>query len=100
MNNDPEHINVEFHSHANQLFFSHLKDFQAAVATCNRKSEEYLYQQIREKYLIALRQRMEVIARDLIYKHRSNQQLKQIDQNLNLFINDYVHRFITKIEAF
>ena len=98
--NDLEHINVEFHTQASKLFFSHLTDFQAAVSAFDRKTEEYFYQQVREKYIKALRQRMEVIARDLLYKHRSNQHLNGIHQNLNLFINDYVHQFITKISAY
>ena len=99
MNIDPEHISIEFHARANDLFFSYLRDFKTAVQPVDRARHEYLFQQQREKYVQALHQQLELVARELLRKYQDHRQLNTISQQLSKYINEYQEQFIQHIRA-
>lgn len=100
MANDPEQVSIEFHDKANQVFFNQVNEFQTATATTNRSREEYVYQQIREQHIKTLRQKLEGVAKELLTTHSRSKQSNEMARNLTQFVNDYVHRFIRKIDAY
>src|SRR5215211_5269593 len=96
--NDREYISVEFHNRAKNTFFSLYMDFQSSVTGVNRRKSEYLFQQLKEKYVHTLKQELEMIAKEIMKKSPDPNQTGEVDQNLNHFINDYLHRFVQKIK--
>ena len=99
MNDNLEHISIEFHNRAHKIFFSIYQDFERASKNIDRKKEEYRFQQLRQKYVNTLHQQMEIISKDLLQKNQDHPQVKQLDQNLNHFTKNYQHEFIQKIRA-
>ena len=99
MNDNLEHISIEFHNRANALFFSTYQDFERASKNIDRKKEEYRFQQLRQQYVNTLQQQMELISKELLRKFQDHPQSNQLDQNLNHFTKNYQHEFIQKIMA-
>ena len=95
---ETEYINIAFHSKASDLFFSLYEKFQSSIKTIDREKEEYIFQQMRERYVRTLQQQLEMAAKDIIKNNQGHKQLNQVDQNLNLFIKEYLHRFVQKIK--
>lgn len=97
MSTNLEHIHVDFHNRANDLFFSLFRQFQAAIEKINRKKEEYFFQQTREQYINTLQQQLELIAKNILQNNQQHKEINQLDQNLQHFIKEYLHRFVQKI---
>ncbi len=99
MENDVEHIYVEFHNRARELFFSLFKKFNSSIEGVNRDRDEFIFRKQREQYITHLEQELKEIARDIITKHRQSQNLGLLSQNLQQYTADYLHQFIQKIKA-
>jgi hypothetical protein len=97
MSADIEQINIEFHNRANTQFFFACNNFQTAIKTIDRVKEEFLYQQIREKHIKTLQQQLTMLAKEIIKTNQDHKQLNQVDQNLQHFLKEYLHRFVQKV---
>jgi hypothetical protein len=96
MTDDNEQIQVEFHRKANAIFFDLLKNFELAVQGLDRQTEEYKFQQVKEAYNHSLKQQLENCATQLMQEHRQNRQGKDLSQNLQHHIMEYMHLFVQK----
>ena len=99
MNNDNEHIHVEFHDKARAIFFSLLKDFESSVENLIRKKQEYQFQELKNKYVNTLKRQLESCATVLFEKHRHLKKSNELNQNLQSFIKDYLHLFVQKTRS-
>jgi hypothetical protein len=99
MNTGAEHMSVEFHSRATDLFFALFRDFQLAIKKVDRRHDEYLFHQLQERYVKTCQQQMEIIAREILNNHRDHPGVNQADQNMKHFIQDYLHQFVQKIKS-
>jgi uncharacterized protein YbgA (DUF1722 family) len=93
-----EHVSIEFHDKARKIFFALFRDFNAAIDNVDRRRDEYMFRDHREKYVNRLQQQLREMATDLINKHHSIHNVGQLSQNLNHYIADYLHQFITKVK--
>jgi hypothetical protein len=97
MQSDGEYIHIEFHNKARDVYFSLIKDFQFSSATIDRSTEEYLYRPLREKYVSTLKQKLELIAGDILKTNQAQEKIPEINQSFHRFINDYLHQFVQKL---
>jgi ABC-type Fe3+-citrate transport system substrate-binding protein len=100
MQSDNEQLHVEFHNRANAIFFRLLNSFEAAVKDINRKKEERKFMQQKETHINALKQQLESCAGELIIEHPQNRSQRELNQNLQHFITQYLHQFVQKIRTF
>jgi hypothetical protein len=96
MESDNEQVHVAFHNMANDIFFQQVDSFNTTVKDVSRKEEEYRFQQAKEEHINTLKQKLETCASALLQKHRHNRQGQLLDQNLQLFIKQYLHLFVQK----
>lgn len=96
---DNEQIHVEFHNKARDIFFSLLRNFELSAKKLNRKEQEYQFQELKNKYVHTLKQQLESCASSLISEHRKSGQLQELNQSLQYFIKDYLHRFVQKTRS-
>ena len=99
MNNDNEHIHVEFHNKARTIFFSLLRDFESSVENLNRRKQEYQFQELKNKYINTLKHQLESCATVLFEKHCNLKKSNELNQNLQSFIKDYLHLFVQKTRS-
>jgi len=99
MDADSEHLSIEFHNRARNLFFSHFRDFNIAIEQVDRRKDERTFLQQQEKYLSSLQQQLQLIAQEIINKNHSCRNIGQLSQKLNYFISDYMHQFVMKVNA-
>jgi hypothetical protein len=99
MEADLEHLSVEFHDRARCLFVSEFREFNATVELLDRRKDEQVFLQQREKYTTDLQQQLQKIAKEILSRNQSHRNIGQLSQNLHSFISDYLHRFARKIEA-
>ena len=97
MQTDNERLYVQFHDKANSIFFAQLNNFELAVKTINRKTEEYKFQLVGETYVHMLKQQLEEAAIRIMQEHPHNRKEKELSQNLQEFIRQYLHRFVQAI---
>jgi uncharacterized protein involved in exopolysaccharide biosynthesis len=97
MNNDQEQMQFEFRGHASSLFFTLYHGFETAVSNVSRRNDEFRFQQLKKQYAATMEQELQTIAKDVLAKHRNEQQVNQMDQMFGQFIKDYLHRFIQKV---
>jgi hypothetical protein len=97
MTNSNEQMQIEFHNSANALFISVYKAFEKSVANVSRRNEEYKFQQLKKQYAATLEQELHAVAKNVLAKHRNEKQVNELDQMFHQFINDYLHRFIQKV---
>jgi hypothetical protein len=95
-----EHINSEFQAKANNVANYLLKDFELAVNRVDRRNDEYLFQQLKNKYVNTLKQRLEMLATQLVQDNQANQRITDIDQHLNVLIKTQLHQFVQRIKDF
>ena len=98
MSTETAYLNIAFHNKASELFFSLYEKFQSATQAIDREKEEYHFQQLKEKYIKTLQQELEAVARQIINTNHDHKELNLVDQKLNFFIKDYLHRFVQKIK--
>jgi hypothetical protein len=98
MQNDADHINIEFHSKAKQAFFQFIEQFQSSVKNIDRTNHEYQFQQLKEKFANSFKQQLEIIAGQLIKSSSDLKNINEVNQNLQRFINNYLHEFVQKIK--
>ncbi|HEY0356267.1 MAG TPA: hypothetical protein VGC29_08690 [Flavisolibacter sp.] len=91
---DNEQVNVEFHNQAKEIFLSILNEFRQSVSSTSRTHNEYLFQQLKEQHVKTFKQRLEMIANQLIRKHQHSHELNRLNQNFGQFIKDYLHQFV------
>lgn len=96
MQNDNEQILVEFHSNASAIFFALLEQFELTVKGLNRQTEEYKFQQVKEAHIHSLKQQLENRAMRLLAEHRHNREGEVLSQNLQHYIQEYLHLFVQK----
>jgi hypothetical protein len=97
MNNSDEQMQIEFHNRANAVYFSINKAFETAITSISRRNEEYKFQQLKKQFVVTLEQELQMTAKDILEKYKNVQRLNEIDQMFHKFINDYLHRFVQKI---
>lgn len=100
MQSDNEQLHVEFHNRANAIFFRLLDNFEASVKGVNRRAEEYLFAEQKDKYITILKQQLETCAGELMLEHPHNKKQRELDQNLQHFIQQYLHQFVQKTRDF
>ena len=100
MQRDNEQLHVEFHNRANAIFFRLLDNFEAAVKEINRSKAEHLFVALKDKYINTLKQQLECCAEDLMSVHPQNRKQRELNQNLQHFINEYLHLFVQKTRDF
>lgn len=96
MKDDNEQIQVQFHSKANPVFFSQLTSFDQAVKDLDRQLEEYRFQQIKDAHIHSLKQELETCALQLLQQHTANEKGRELSQNLQHHIQQYLHLFVQK----
>lgn len=94
--NDNEHIHIEFHNKAREIFFSIVQAFESSVKKVNRRKEEYEFQQLKNKYANTLKQELEACAQELMKQHQHAREMNELNLGLQRFIHDYLHLFIQK----
>lgn len=99
MKEDIENICVEFHNRAREVFFSLFQEFNASIDGVSRRQEEYQFRWQREQYVNKLQQQLEVLARELLQRNEALKNRDLLSQNLQHFIQDYIHQFIQKVKA-
>jgi hypothetical protein len=99
MHNDTDHITIEFHNQAKGVFFNLINEFQSSVKNINRKTEEYLFQQSKEKFVHTLKQQLEIIASKILKENNDHENINEINKTLQRFINNYLHQFVQKVRA-
>ena len=93
-----EHLTIEFHDKARNIFFALFRDFSAAIDKVDRRRDEHLFRDQREKYVTRLQQQLREMASGLIERNHSVKNVGQLSQNLNHHIAEYVHQFVTKVK--
>jgi len=71
--------------------------FKNASSSLSRRTEEFRFQQLKKLYFATLEQELQLIAKDILGKYRDEKQIKGVDPMFHQFINDYLHRFIQKV---
>jgi TRAP-type mannitol/chloroaromatic compound transport system substrate-binding protein len=97
MSNVINEMQIEFHDKANSRFVSVYSGFEKAVSNVSRRNEEFRFQQLKKQYATILEQDLQMTAKDILVKYRNQRQVKEMDQLLNQFIKDYLHRFVQKV---
>jgi hypothetical protein len=97
MSNDKEQMQVEFHNRANEMLFSIYHAFESSIANVSRRSAEFKFQQLKKQYATTLEQELHAIARGILVRHKDERQLKELDPMFHHFIQEYLHRFIQKV---
>jgi len=97
--NSNEQMQVEFHNKGKEIFFSVYHNFENNISKLNRKTNEYKFQELKKQYALTLKEELEKIAKAVLLKHKHEKQSREIDQMFHQFINDYLHRFIQKVNA-
>lgn len=97
MRNETEQMQVKFHNKAREIFFPLLNDFDAAIIGLDRKREEYRFQQMKNEYSSTLKNRLELLAQDILQSYKNEQRSTEINQLFQQLIRDYLHRFVQKI---
>jgi hypothetical protein len=92
-----EQIQIEFHNEAGVRFFSIYHAFENAVSNISRRNEEHQFQQLKKQYAATMEQELQVMAKKILSKYRDEMQVKAVNQMLNGFIRNYLHRFIQKV---
>lgn len=90
-------IQTAFHNKANETFFALYNAFENAVSNISRRKNEYRFQELKKQYALTLEKELQVVARDVLSIYQGEKQAKGLDQMMNQFIRDYLHRFIQKI---
>jgi hypothetical protein len=88
---------VDFHNRANHSFCSVEKDFLGASEKLNRQEEEYRFQQLKKDYVNELKHQLEMSAQEILNKNRLT---REAGLEFNDFINEYLYRFVQKINAY
>lgn len=94
MENENRDIQVAFHKKANNIFIHVLRDFESAAGNINRKTEEYRFNQLKEQHVNTFKQQLEVAAGALLEQHQYDEQVREVSQNLQQIIKDYLHQFV------
>lgn len=97
MSSTTNQIQQEFHDKASKAFFSMLRDFEDASSKIDRDKNEYLFQQLKNQYMLSLEKELQNIGHTVLNKFQVSSQAHAIDPVLHQFIKDYLHRFNQKI---
>ena len=99
MQNDFEHIQIQFAHKAKHIFFEALDEFQMATKSVDRSLEEYKFNQLKEQHVHSLKQRLTLTAREYIEQHQHHNQGRELDQMMQKEIKSYLHQFVVKIRS-
>ena len=98
MSSGSEQMQVEFHNRATDRLFAMYQTFKNATSNLNRRTEEFRFQQLKKLYAATMEQELQVIAKDILERHRDEKQIKGVDLMFHQLIKDYLHRFIQKVK--
>ncbi len=90
-------IYIGFHNQANQTFFLLEKVFLSSIEKVNRHEEEFRFQQMKKEYASKLKHELELSAQELMQRRGLH---PATGHDFNDFINEYVHRFVQKIDTY
>ena len=99
MSNGRDHMQVEFHNKATEIFFSFFNAFETEAAGINRHTHEFDFQKLKKKYVASFDQNLQSIAKSILTNHKGERQVSEIDQGIHQLIRDYLHRFVQKINT-
>lgn len=97
MDSDIENIHIEFHGKAKDIFFNAVRQFEHATQSLNREEEEYRFSQLKEMHTNSMKQQLEIAAAAFVMRYQQHHQQRQINQNLQQIIHDYLHQFVLSI---
>lgn len=99
MDTNSEHMYVEFHEGAVKIFYALYRKFESDAAAIDRNKKEFLFRQLKDKYVHTMKQELEEMARNLLKKYQHNNQLHEADQHMNQLIKNYLHQFVQKAKS-
>lgn len=99
MQSDNEHIYIEFHDKAREIYYNLYNSFEFSMLSLDRKTEEFKFGELKNRYIHSLKQQLENAAIVLLQKHQHYKQLNDLDQNFQEFIKHYLHLFLQKIKT-
>ena len=97
MNYGNEQMQVEFHNRAAVQFFSIYHGFEDAVSNVSRRNDEYKFQQLKKQYAAMMERELYIIAKNVLTKYRNAGQDTDVSLVFHRHIQDYLHRFIQKV---
>jgi hypothetical protein len=99
MEQEGRNIHVEFHDRAQRVFFELLGEFEFSAKKLDRKTEEFRFNELKDRYVHALTDQLKELARTLIDHNRNHRQIGQLEQVFQQLIKDYLHQFVLKSRA-
>lgn len=93
MEKEFEQVSIEFNSKAKKLFFSFYEKFKESAGDLNRQKDENVFQQQQGKYLRLLRQDLESLAKEIMYKTNLPGNINRLNKILTDDINAYMNEF-------
>ena len=97
--NEFAQILVEFNNKAKKMFFSTYEKFTESVKRLDRAKDDNVFQQQQGKYLKTLKDQLEMLAREILYKSRSIENSAQLNKKLTGEIDLYVQEFRQKSKS-
>lgn len=97
MSSTTNQIQQEFHDKASKAFFSSLSDFRNVSSKIDRNKNEYLFQQLKNQYVLSLEKELQNIGYTVLNKYQLSSQVQGIDPVLHQLIKDYLHKFNQKV---
>jgi hypothetical protein len=99
MDNDVEHIYIEFHDGSRNIFNFVYSEFRHVIQRMDRKREEAKFIREKQAYVQKLQMLLSELAQRTEASHRHCTQAGFLSQNLNHFIAEYLHQFVLKANA-
>lgn len=96
MDKELEKISVDFNNKAQKLLFQLFDKFRSSARRIDRQKDENVFQQMQGKYLYTMKQQLELIAKELIYKNTSLKNTEHLNKVLTDEINLYLNEFRQK----
>ena len=96
MNNNYEHIRLEFLEKAKRIFFAALREFQFSTKKLNRDLQEYKINDLKDQHAHSLKLQLEEAAKAFIEYHQHHKQLRELDRMMQQTIREYLHDFVVR----
>ena len=96
MEKEFEQVTIDFTNKAQKLFLSMFEKFRDSTKQLNRLQDENVFQQQQGKYVYTLKEQLEALARELLYKNKSLKNINHCNKILTDEINNYLNEFRKK----
>lgn len=96
MDREFETICIEFNNKAQKLFFSLFQKFNDSAGHFDRRKDENVFKLQQNKYLYTLKEQLEAIVKELLYKNRSLKNISRLNKTLTDEISAYLNAFRQK----